>query len=198
MIYAAPRSAGRGPGAHKLPGGDYLGSMTDRGEAPPAAPSRARRWSYIVASVIVVAAIAVSIAIITSRGDEVADPLFSKPTGSFDDVGTNARAYETVEDVTAAMTAGGITCSSLEEQEPDGVEKEQARCIVGEDDVIIRTFTTLADRNRHLESSRAFLDEADIGVAPLPSVVGPTWLVTTDSKATADKLRKVIGGATLD
>ncbi|MBA2313325.1 MAG: hypothetical protein H0V97_11095 [Actinobacteria bacterium] len=82
--------------------------MTGREGTPPAAPSRARRWGYIVASVIMLAAIGASIAIITSRGDEGADPLFSKPTGAFDDVGTNAQAYETVEDVTAAMKAGGI------------------------------------------------------------------------------------------
>ncbi|MBA2313324.1 MAG: hypothetical protein H0V97_11090 [Actinobacteria bacterium] len=64
--------------------------------------------------------------------------------------------------------------------------------------MVIRNFETLADRNQHLESSSAFLNEADIGVTPLPSVAGPTWVVTTDSKATADKLRKAIGGEALE
>lgn len=169
---------------------------------PPAYRARrpTGRGAWIIAGAIVVAALVIGAGLFLSRSGPVpagagrGSP-FSGAEGDFDDFGLNARAYASVEEMLDAMTRGGVTCSRLQAKQASEPEKESASCQANDDDVLIRIFADVAQRNRYLEDAQGLLARAN--VSALPRIVGPTWFVTTDTKATARRLQGALGGQVL-
>ena len=71
---------------------------------------------------------------------------------------------------------------------------EEARCSIGSDDVIIRTFASPEDRDRYLEASGNLVGQLSFDVDAPPRLLGPIWIITTDTRETAEKIRQILGG----
>ena len=94
-----------------------------------------------------------------------------------------------------SLSAGGLPCTDLSSRRGVTNVADEARCNVGDDDVIIRTFLTPEDRDRYMEAAGIFVDQLSFDVDAPPQLIGPTWIVTTDTRATAEKIRAILGGS---
>ena len=93
-----------------------------------------------------------------------------------------------------ALNVAGVSCENFSSRAPTSNVADAGACSIGDDDVIIRTFLTPEDRDRYIEASGLVVDQLSFDLDAPPQLMGPTWIVTTDTRATAQKIRQVIGG----
>jgi hypothetical protein len=93
-----------------------------------------------------------------------------------------------------SLAAAGLSCANVSSRKGATNVADEARCSIGDDDVIVRTFATMEDRDRFFEAAGEMVGQLSLDVDAIPRVVGPTWIVTTDSRETAEKIRQVLGG----
>lgn len=92
------------------------------------------------------------------------------------------------------LAADGLPCAGVATRQAVTHVAEEATCSIGLDDVIITTFRNADDRDRYLEASGNFTEQLSFDIDTPPRLVGPTWIVTTDTRATAEKIRAILGG----
>ena len=92
-----------------------------------------------------------------------------------------------------SLRAAGLCADASSRQARSNVA-EEVRCSAGQDDVIIRAFITPEQRDQYLQASGTMEGQLSFDIDAPPRLVGPTWIVTTDTRATADKIRTIIGG----
>jgi hypothetical protein len=148
--------------------------------------------AWLVSGATVVIAVIVSIWLISSKEPVTEEQVFGGSGARFADVAMEAPDYDSTDDIVAALTEGGVRCSELHMRSTSTAGQESAECQVRGNDVVIRIFATSEARNRYLAAVESLIQGAD--VSGPPAVVGPTWLVITDTKATAKKLMEALGG----
>jgi hypothetical protein len=148
--------------------------------------------AWLLAGATVVIAVIVSISLISTKDPVTEDQLFGRSGARFADVAMEAPEYDSTEDIVAALAEGGVRCSELHMRSSSAEDQESAECQVRGNDVVIRIFATNEARNRYLATVESLIQGAD--VSGPPAVLGPTWLVTTDTKPTARTLREALGG----
>jgi hypothetical protein len=94
----------------------------------------------------------------------------------------------------AALSAAGVTCEPVTPRSISTFVADAASCKIDGKDVIIRTFADSDDRDRYMTTSGEFVEQMSIEIDAPPSVVGPTWIITTDDDATASQVQRVLGG----
>lgn len=151
--------------------------------------------AWLVSGAIVVIAVIVSISLISTKEPVIEQQLFGRSGGRFADIAMDAPEYDSTDDIVAALTQGGVRCSGLHMRSTSAAGQERAECQVRGNDVVIRVFATNEARNRYLATVEGLIRGAD--VSGPPAVVGPTWLVITDTKATARKLKEALGGESI-
>jgi hypothetical protein len=117
--------------------------------------------------------------------------------GSPDGARTNAATPESaaaISGIIRALSEAGIDCTGLEPRTAATHVKEQGKCKVGGEDVLIRAFDTSADRDLFLQSSDKVVDQLSFNIDSPPRLIGPTWIVTTDTAATARLIQAALGG----
>jgi hypothetical protein len=149
--------------------------------------------AWIVAACIAVVAVVISIWLLRPRESKTEEGLFGHDGARFADVGVNAPEYDSVDAVVAALAAGGVRCSNLRTTPTAG--QERGECQVHRDDVVIRVFDTNEARNRYLATVKSLIGRANVGGPP--GVVGPRWLVVSDTKATANTVKDALGGESI-
>lgn len=148
--------------------------------------------AWLLAGATVVIAILVSISLISTKDPVTEEQLFGGSGARFADVAMEAPEYDSTEDMVAVLAEGGVPCSELHMRSTSDAGQESAECQVRGNDVVIRIFATNEARNRYLAAVESLIQGAD--VSGPPAVLGPTWLVTTDTKAIARKLKEALGG----
>ena len=111
--------------------------------------------------------------------------------GPVPDEGTTSASATTIAD---ALAAAGLPCKDLSTRPGVTHVASEATCSIGVDDVIIRAFKTTEDRDLYMETSANFVEQLSFDIEAPPRLVGPTWIVTTDTRATAEKIRAILGG----
>lgn len=96
--------------------------------------------------------------------------------------------------IAEALAAAGLPCVDLSTRAGVTHVASEAKCSIGGDDVIIRAFKTTEDRDLYMETSANFVEQLSFDIEAPPRLVGPTWIVTTDTRTTADKIRAILGG----
>ena len=96
--------------------------------------------------------------------------------------------------IAAALSAGGLPCTNTSSRAGATYVADHAVCEIGADDVVIRTFSSTEDRDHFIDAAGSILGQMSFAVDAPPRVVGPTWIVTTDTQATADRIRAILGG----
>ena len=94
----------------------------------------------------------------------------------------------------ATLAAAGLQCADLEPRDPATYVADTVACSLGADDVIIRTFSSTENRDRYVAIAKEFTDQMSLDLDAPPQLIGPTWIVTTDTEATASRIRAVLGG----
>ena len=92
------------------------------------------------------------------------------------------------------LVAANVPCANIGPRTPSSFVADAVFCSAGDDDVIIRTFRSTEDRDRFMQASGDILNLASAADDAPPQLVGPTWLVTTDTESTAQAIRAVLGG----
>ena len=139
-----------------------------------------QRWLTSILAVAGVATVALGCSAAT-----VSSPASSTPI-----TGTSGGA----EAVVRSLAAAGLDCTGLERRTPSTHVAEQAKCRAGDDDVLIRLFATTAERDAFLKASGDVVGQMSFDVDSPPRVIGSTWIVTTDTAATAQKIQAALGG----
>jgi hypothetical protein len=154
---------------------------------------RMTAWSVSGATVVI--AVIVSISLISAKEPVTEEQLFGSSGARFADVAIDGPEYDSTDDIVAALAEGGVRCSELHLRSTSTAVEESAECQVQGDDVVIRVFATNEARNRYLATVESLVQGAD--VSGPPTVVGPIWLVITDTKATARKVEEALGGQSI-
>jgi hypothetical protein len=103
-----------------------------------------------------------------------------------------AVAYETSEDLAAALNAGGVECD-LEDQEP-GRKVDPGFCRDPEATAGVGLFLRIFDND---ETHDSFVrDHVRCGYEE--AVVGERWMITVDSKAEAEAVLEAVGGRLIE
>jgi len=97
---------------------------------------------------------------------------------------TPGKSYKTVAAIADAMEEGGVTCSQLLRSEEARLVREGGRCRIDGEVIAIRTFSDSTDLDDWIRVGSAFGE----------NLVGPTWVITTRHRDTAEELREVLGG----
>jgi len=115
----------------------------------------------------------------------------SSPGGS----GTTT-AYGNGSEIVAALASHGVECVGPRDRQPSTNVKQQLGCQVDGQDVIIRVFDDAAARDRYVQAGAAIVSQLDVALgSDAPArVVGPTWIVTTDTPELATRIQAAIGG----
>lgn len=100
--------------------------------------------------------------------------------------GNGGQGFETVQDVVDALMAGGVDCTNLQLDDPTLGAREEGSCSVGDEDLDIAIYR---DKRTIDDLFKAFG-----GLATGFLIVGPTWVVNAQRRATAESVREVIGG----
>ncbi len=95
--------------------------------------------------------------------------------------------------IAQSLTAAGL-CTGASTRQARTPVAEEVRCSAGQDDVIIRAFIDTQQRDGYIEASGSMQSQLSFEIDAPPRLVGPTWIVTTDTRATAEKIRTIIGG----
>jgi hypothetical protein len=93
-----------------------------------------------------------------------------------------------------SLDAAGLPCTDVSSRAPGTNVADEVRCSAGQDDVIIRTFLTQEQRDLYMEAAGTFLGQLSFDVEAPPRLIGPTWIVTTDTRVTAERIRAILGG----
>ena len=88
----------------------------------------------------------------------------------------------------------GLPCADFSTREGGTHILDEGTCSIDGYDVVIRTFGSATDRDSFMEASGIFMEQASFEIDAVPKVVGPTWIVTTDTVETAQKIRQALGG----
>jgi len=115
----------------------------------------------------------------------------SSPAGS-----STATAYGTGPDIVAALAGHGVQCVNPRERQPSTNVKQQLGCQVDGQDVLIWVFNDGAARDRYVQAGAAMASQLGVDLAAdAPArVVGPTWIVVTDTPELAARIQGAIGG----
>lgn len=108
--------------------------------------------------------------------------------------GADSAANGSAAAVAESLAAGGLPCNDMSSRPGQVNVATEVRCTIGADDVIIRAFASREDRDRFMEASGTFEEQLSFDLDAPPRIVGPTWIVTTDTKATAEKIGAILGG----
>jgi len=93
-----------------------------------------------------------------------------------------------------ALGAAGLPCTNVSTRDEATNVADEVKCSIGADDVIIRTFATSEERDRYVQGVGNMVGQLSFDVEAVPQLVGPAWIVTTDTRATAEKIRQILGG----
>jgi hypothetical protein len=96
--------------------------------------------------------------------------------------------------VVTAMSAAGVKCEPVTARTLATYVADAVACSIDGKDVVIRTFANSGDRDRFITTTGEFVEQMSFDIDALPSVVGPTWIITTDDEATASRVQGVLGG----
>ena len=88
----------------------------------------------------------------------------------------------------------GLPCADFATREGGTHILDEGTCSIDGYDVVIRTFGSAADRDRFMEASGIFMEQMSFEIDGVPRIVGPTWIVVTDTAETAEKIRQALGG----
>ncbi len=103
-------------------------------------------------------------------------------------------AGEGARAIADALNVAGVRCENFSSRAAVSNVADAGACSIGDDDVIVRTFLTPEDRDRYIEASGQVVDQVSFDLDAPPQLVGSTWVVTTDTRATAQKIQQIIGG----
>lgn len=92
------------------------------------------------------------------------------------------------------LGAAGLSCANVAAREGATHVADEARCSIGNDDVVIRTFATPEDRDSYLEASGNVVGQLSFDVEAVPQLIGPSWIISTDTRETAEQIRAILGG----
>lgn len=96
--------------------------------------------------------------------------------------------------VVSSLSEGGVSCAPVSQRTLATYVADAVSCPIDGKDVIIRTFADAGDRDRFLEASDSLVAQMSAAVDPVPLIIGPTWIITTDDEATAASVQAVLGG----
>jgi len=115
--------------------------------------------------------------------------------GSSPATSTSAAAlFESGSELLSALASGGVQCSNPRDRSPATNVKEQLGCEIDGQDVIVRVFDDAAARDRYVQAGAALMSQLDVEVDAPATVIGPNWIVTTDTPELAKRVQGAIGG----
>jgi hypothetical protein len=100
----------------------------------------------------------------------------------------------TASAVAKTITAGGAACGDVTPRSVATYVADAVSCTSEGERIIIRTFRSTDDRDRFLEASGGLVKQLSVAIDDVPQLVGPTWVITADTKATAERIRGILGG----
>ena len=96
--------------------------------------------------------------------------------------------------IVQSLGADGLECTNASPRTIATYVADAVACSVGDEDVVVRTFGSTDDRDRFVQTSTEFTEQLSVDIEALPRLLGPTWLVTTDSTELAQRIQSILGG----
>jgi len=103
-------------------------------------------------------------------------------------------AYGTGSEIVAALASHGVPCANPRDRRPSTNVKQQLGCQVDGQDVLIWLFDDAPARDRYMQAVTAIVSQLNVNIDAPARVVGPTWIVVTDTPELATRIQAAIGG----